>query len=226
MQQHKGMNIDSPISRDRFLDLRKKYHSTLSSCKSFGDGIIEDPIFPLDYEEIEGKAAISTDLLSRIRRDYPQQDWKASTISIIGSSLHNLTREYEYHRDWKEQLAVWTTSAKKVRYLLVGNQQAPEGLRYLKDIAQSGFNLEIFLLKDGKENKIERSEFIKSYSESHFVLFDSPRIMWLEGFHPVGESYALNCRYYSPQVAELHKSVYEVLELKFNRMVALSDNVH
>jgi len=137
-----------------------------------------------------GAASVMVPLVSKYRT-------KETEIKIIGAD-----GEYAYNKpSWLETIDLWMNEGNTISYLLINpSQNALSVFKKLKDKYPKRFYLDT--VRTDKDLKDEKAnELVRKYEKFHFALFENPRQMWIEGYHPRGVDIAYDCEYVPPRKA-------------------------
>ncbi len=153
------------------------------------------------------KARIATDLVKL----YPFK--KHSKVRVLGYSMHcYLDDNYEH---WRALIEKWVCNGVEITYLVQNydesiKTQLEELHVKLKDMPGK---LKILHVKKNEENR----ELLKACETHHWVLFEHPRRMWVEGHHPIGETYAEDCEFVKRPCKDVRYNDFKFVTDRFEK---------
>ena len=166
------------------------------------------------------EANIADHMTPRVRRHITDQ----STIRVVGADCHYL----EHREKWAENLRSWLERGCQIDYLV--SQPSANAHGVLRDIHSE--YPERFHFRDvvdlDDSISAENKKRLKELRTFHFVLFDNPRQIWIEGNHPEESLQAFDCEYVPPKRAQRddrYEEYSDVFEATWRHLVKAESNV-
>jgi len=141
------------------------------------------------------EANIADDMTPRVNR-YITDD---SSVRVVGGDCRYLAHKEK----WEENLRKWLGRGCRIDYLV---SQPDDGahavLKKLQLDYPEKFQFRDVVIPDNASST-EDKELLEELQTFHFVLFDHPRQMWIEGNHPPKSFQAFDCEYVPPKRARI-----------------------
>ncbi len=118
-----------------------------------------------------------------------------TVIRVVGYDGANF--DPTYVGEWSKLLKEWATEGAQIRYFV----QDPTALtrRTLYSLfKETGGRITAFVPGTPEHYTEAEKAVLKRWERQHFVVFEGPDQLWLEGDHSPGETFATDCRYYRP----------------------------
>ena len=157
-------------------------------------------------------AAIATDLVPNAN-EYMRG---GSSIRIVGNDGENVTSD---GYPWTKDLMKWVEDGNHIEYLLMNpSKEAVDKLQEAcaESSGQRG-SLSVMTIDRDRPVDDEDQKFIDRWRSFHFVTFDHPKQLWVEGNHPEKSTNAENCAYYPPEAVE-QTALWSVLNRQFEHI--------
>jgi len=159
-------------------------------------------------------ARIATDLVPRVNA---ARGKRKSRILILGNDGPNIAK-HDY--PWLKDLKNWIQEGCDVSYLLLN--PSPAAIKRLKaefaGCCNAKTGIQIYTI-DRANVLPEDAKRLKQWETFHFVVFENPSQLWVEGYHASGKTVALDCAYFSPEAAG-KSSLPDVLASQFRYMIS------
>lgn len=135
-----------------------------------------------------------------------------TSIHIVGGKCANIDSHPEY--PWVTHLEDWLKAGASIKYLLIDS--TPQSKMHLTTLSEKYPKLSVYLM-DNIEKISDNSirHLAEEARTTHFVLFNHPKLMWLEGNHPAGSQTAFNCEFVNERRAK-RDTRYDSLNRLFN----------
>lgn len=120
---------------------------------------------------------------------------------------------------WFSTLAKWTENGLDLTYLFTGSV-CNEAITALQSLAKTG-HVTVYKVRQPQPQFQKR---LARWENFHFVLFDEPKQLWIEGEHLPEAKTATDCEYYSPAAVEKDISLFQSFSNRYDEVIS-SDSV-
>jgi hypothetical protein len=150
-------------------------------------------------------------------------------LSIIGGDGLPIYRD---HYVWERYLKAWLKKGASIRYVLL--QPAPaaiEKLSELRDSCQRPDQMSIYVIDWQRVEFLDRDR-LERMKTFHFLVGESPKLLWIEREHKPGTVTATDCEFVPPIIAENDdrygelQSIFETTVAKYGHVNVAPELVH